>query len=197
MTIFQLALTFFIVTNPIGNTPTILALVKNFDFATQRWILIREGFFSFTFAIFFQYFGEMFLSLIQVREYAMTLCGGTLLLLIAIMMIFPKRGEKEHKESEQAPFIVPIATPLLSGPGVLTMIMLFAKQEANNVKVSTAIILAWIGVIAVMAAAPYLQKLLGKRGLLALEQLFGMILAVIATGMLVKGMQLYIDFIKV
>lgn len=194
MSLFQLALTFFIVTNPIGNTPAILALLKNYNFSDQRRILIREGFFSFIIALFFQYFGELFLGLLHIQDYAMSLCGGILLFILSIEMIFPRHEtENTTSVSKQEPFIVPIATPLLSGAGVLSLIMLFAKQEADNLKMSLAIVIAWIGVIGVLALAPYLQKLLGKRGLLALEQLMGMLLAIIAAGILVKGMQLFIE----
>ncbi len=196
MPLFQLALTFFLVTNPIGNSPAVLALVKNYDFAKQRWILFREGFFSFLIAIFFQYMGERFLSLLHVHDYSMTLCGGTLLLLISIQMIFPKHEDPAQQTLTREPFIVPIATPLLSGPGVLTLIMLYSRQEANDLKITGAILLAWTGVVGVMVAAPYLQKLLGKRGLIALEQFMGMLLAVIASGMLAKGVQMFIDTMK-
>lgn len=192
MSLFQIALTFFLVTNPIGNSPTVLALVKSYDFEKQKKILLREGIISFFIAIFFQYLGEKFLSLLHVSDYAMTLCGGILLLIISLGMIFPKGEASSQKLQAQEPFIVPIATPLLSGPGVLTMIMLFAKQERNDLKISAAIFLAWAGVIAVMIAAPYLQKLLGKRGLTALEQLMGMILSMISLSMIVNGLQLFL-----
>lgn len=195
MSIFQLALTFFIVSNPIGNTPAILALLKDYDFRNQQRILIREGIFSFLIAIFFQYFGEFFLGLLHIQDYTMSLCGGILLFILAFQMIFPNRNESEVGALKKEPFIVPIATPLISGAGVLSMIMLFAKQEANNFKMSLAITIAWAGVIAVFALAPYLQKLLGKRGLLALEQLMGMLLAIVAAGVLVKGIQLFIEAI--
>lgn len=193
MSVFQLALTFFIVTNPIGNTPTILALLKNYDFSSQRRILIREGIFSFLIALFFQYFGELFLGLLHIEDYAMSLCGGILLFILALEMIFPKSETESSAVAKQEPFIVPIATPLLSGAGVLSLIMLFAKQEADNLKMSLAIVIAWIGVIGVLALAPYLQRILGRRGLLALEQLMGMLLAIIAAGILVKGVQLFIE----
>lgn len=195
MSVFQLALTFFIVSNPIGNTPALLALLKDYDFRNQQRILIREGIFSFFIAIFFQYFGEFFLGLLHIQDYTMSLCGGILLFILAFQMIFPNRNENESGSLKKEPFIVPIATPLISGAGVLSLIMLFAKQEANNFKMSLAITIAWSGVLIVFALAPYLQKLLGKRGLLALEQLMGMILAIMAAGILVKGTQLFIEAI--
>lgn len=193
MSVFQLALTFFIVSNPIGNTPAILALLKNYHFADQRRILFREGLFSFAIAIFFQYFGELLLSLLRIQDYAMSLCGGILLLILALEMIFPKKVSNDNAEIRQEPFIVPIATPLISGAGVLSLIMLFSKQEANNIKMSLAIVIAWAGVIAVLAFAPYLQRFIGRRGLLALEQLMGMLLVIMAAGILVKGIQLFME----
>ncbi len=192
MSLFQIALTFFLVTNPIGNSPTVLALVKNYDFEKQKRILLREGIISFIIAIFFQYLGEKFLGLLHVSDFAMTLCGGILLLVIALGMIFPKSEATSQHIPKQEPFIVPIAIPLLSGPGVLTMIMLFARQEANDFKISTAILLAWAGVVAVMAAAPYMQRILGQRGLIALEQLMGMLLSMISMSMIVNGLSLFL-----
>lgn len=76
--IFSIAVTFFLVTNPIGNSPAILALVKSFDFARQKRIMLREAIFALFIALFFQYLGEPFLSLLNIQKYAVTLCGGTL-----------------------------------------------------------------------------------------------------------------------
>lgn len=195
MTVYQLALTFFIITNPIGNSPAILALLQDYSFSDQRRILIREGLISFIIVIVFQYLGEIFLKMLRIQDYALSLCGGVLLLIIALEMIFPRRSQKSQNSPKLEPFIVPIATPLLAGAGVLSMVMLLGKQEANPLKVSLAIIIAWIGVMVVLACAPYMQKLLGKRGLLALEQLMGMLLAIIATDVLVKGIEMFIGAI--
>lgn len=186
-TIASLALTIFLVINPIGNSPTILALVKNFPFEVQKRILLREGFIALIIALFFQFFGEVFLNFLGVERFALTLCGGIVLFLTSLMMIFPKHDDIDAPAAKEEPFIVPIATPLLTGPGSLTIIMIYSKSEQNNLKISSAILLAGIGVMAVMAAAPYMQRLFGKRGMIALEQLMGMILSMIAMSMIVQG----------
>jgi multiple antibiotic resistance protein len=142
-------------------------------------------------AIFFLFLGETFLSSLNIQDFALTISGGVLLFIVALHMIFSSRDEKQVVGPKQAPFIVPIAAPLLSGAGLLTMIMLYSKQEANDMKILLAIFLAWVGVTAVLVAAPYLQIFLGKRGLAALEQLMGMLLAMIATEMMVKGFSLF------
>jgi multiple antibiotic resistance protein len=194
--LFQIALTFFLVTNPIGNSPAIIALVKDYPFNRQRYLMLREGVFALLLALFFQYLGEHFLSLLHIKNYAVTLCGGTLLFLVALGMIFSVPENGETHALKQEPFIVPIATPLLSGAGLLTVIMLKSHEVQNNLLITGAILIAWIGVLLVLGTAPYLQKLLGKRGLLALEQLMGLVLAMIAVEMLVKGASMFRETIK-
>jgi multiple antibiotic resistance protein len=192
VSIIQLAMIFFIVTNPIGNSPTIIALIKDHTIREQQKILFRESMFSMILAIFFLFLGETFLKNLHIQNYALTTSGGILLFIVALKMIFSVRGETKIEGPKQDPFIVPIATPLLSGAGLLTMIMLYSKQEANDTKILFAILLAWIGVTIVLVTAPYLQIFLGKRGLSALEQLMGMLLAMIAMEMIVQGTSLFL-----
>lgn len=193
MSILQLALVFFIVTNPIGNSPAIIALIKDHSLKRQQRILFREAMFAMALAIFFLFFGETFLGSLKIQTYALTISGGLLLFLVALNMIFSNNSEEQVEAPKQDPFIVPIATPLLSGAGLMTMIMLYAKQEANDIKVLSAILIAWIGITAILVAAPYLQIFLGKRGLAALEQLMGMLLAMIAMQMIVSGFSLFLN----
>jgi multiple antibiotic resistance protein len=192
VTILQLATIFFIITNPIGNSPAIIALIKDHDIKGQQKILFRESMISMILAIFFLFLGEIFLSSLQINTYALTISGGVLLFIVALKMIFSVPNESKAEGPKQDPFIVPIATPLLSGAGLLTMIMLYSKQEQNDFKILIAIFVAWIGVTAVLVAAPYMQIFLGKRGLAALEQLMGMLLAMISMQLIVNGSSLFV-----
>ncbi|CCB86768.1 MULTISPECIES: MarC family protein [Parachlamydia] len=194
--IFSIALTLFLVTNPVGNAPAIIALIKDFDFSRQKAIMLREATFSLLLALFFQYFGEVFLNTLHIDRYTVSLCGGTLLFLISLSMIFPLHHEETVKATKHEPFFVPIATPILSGPGLLAMIMLLSAQVSSNFAMSLAILLAWVGVFFVLLIAPYLNRVLGKRGLLALEQLMGLVLSIISTDMLVKGVEQFILSIR-
>lgn len=187
MSIFQLALYFFVVTNPIGNSPTIVALVKDYSLKEQQKILFREAMFALLLAIFFLFLGNTFLTCLRIDQYALQISGGILLFIVALRMIFSTPHTHTAQGPKQAPFIVPIATPLLSGAGLFATIMIYALQEQNNLKVLSGILLAWVGITPILVFAPYLQLLLGKRGLLALEQLMGMILVMIAIDLVVSG----------
>jgi len=191
--VLSLALTFFLVANPIGNSPAMIALVKDCEFSRQKIILLREAIFALLLALFFQYFGEFFLDGLSIKDYAVMASGGLLLFIVALGMIFVNRSSEDSVAStRKEPFFVPIATPIISGPGLLAIIMLKSRLENNNIKITMAILLAWVGVIAVLTTAPYLQKFLGKRGLVALEQIMGLILALMSIDMIVNGTSLFI-----
>lgn len=187
MSIFKLALTYFLITNPIGNAPAILSLVKDFDFAKQKKIIMREGVIALFLALFFQFFGDLFLGSLQIQDYALTLSGGIILLITSLGMIFSSGASDDPSQEKQEPFIVPIATPLLSGSGLFSYIMVTSRLEENDLKISGAIMLAWIGVLAVLYVCPYLMRRLGKCGLAALEQIMGLLIALMATELILKG----------
>lgn len=201
LTVSAMALMLFLMANPIGNIPIFVSLVKNFEFRHQRWILFRESLFSLVLAYFFLFLGEPFLNTILVESYSVSLSGGILVFLISINMIFPPQSEGAGtKISAKEPFVVPISTPLITGGGCFALIMILAKQ-APLANVSLAILMAWIPVILIVTASVYLQKILGKRGLIATEQLMGMLLMMMAVGLISKGLhgfgaQAHVTFLK-
>lgn len=197
MSVWSIALTIFLVANPIGNIPAILAIIKDFDFKRQKLILFREAVFSFLIAIIFLFIGEEFLQLIQIKQYTVSVSGGILLFLVSLNMIFPPKPSKEREGLHHEPFLVPIATPLITGGGVLSTIMIYAAQEKSDMKMSFAICIAWVFVILILTLSAYLLKILGQRGLIALEQLMGMILSMIAMQIIVNGLKLFIEALSV
>lgn len=155
--------------------------------------MIREGLIALLLAVFFQYFGDYFLGTLMLQDYTIALCGGILLFMISLSLIFPKHEVGTRKALQQEPFIVPIATPLITGPGLLTIVMLYSKQVPSSATLTLALCIAWIAVWAILLLTPYLQKLLGNRGVKTLEQIMGMVLSMISTEMIVKGIQLFMQ----
>jgi multiple antibiotic resistance protein len=197
VSVWSIAFTLFIVANPIGNIPPILAVIKDFEFKRQKLILFRESIFSYLFAIVFLFIGEEFLQLIQIKQYSVSISGGILLFLVALNMIFPPKFSKEKEGLQHEPFLVPIATPLITGGGALSTIMIYAAQEQSYTKMALAITIAWTFVVLVVTLSAYLLKLLGQRGLIALEQLMGMILSMIAMQIIVNGLKLFTEALSV
>lgn len=187
--LISIATTFFLVANPIGNSPTILAVVRDYSIAEQRRLLLRESCFALLLALFFAYGGKAFLGAIFVENYTLAIAGGVLLLLISLGMIFPNHPPMAA-EKKSAPLFVPIATPLICGPGLLTTIMLDSQRYPEFGLITMALLTAWIAITTCLVLSPYLNILLKERGMLALEQLMGMLLLLIGVEMLTGGLLL-------
>jgi len=187
-----------LIANPFGCVPIFVALVKDFDLRTQRKILLRESVLGGFLALGLLYLGKPFLNAILIQQYAVNLSGGILIFLVAISMIFPTSKEestKENKEStsiKREPFVVPIATPLLTGGGLFATLMILT-DKAPIQDITIALILCWLVVIPVSVGSVYIQKLLGKRGLLVLEQLMGMMLTMLAIEIMLGGVREFLN----
>lgn len=189
-------LTICLMAIPTGSIPIILSLVKECEPKRQRWILIREGLFSMALAFIFLFLGKPFLQIAEIETYAVNIAGGFLLFIIALRMIFPSRSNRTASNSpHKEPFVFPIATPFLAGGGVLTVIIVCAQQASITTMVF-AICLAWSLVLLVMASLPFLYKIVGRRGLIIIENLMGMILLMRACDLIQIGISVFIRSLR-
>ena len=77
---------------------------------------------------------------------------------------------------------------LAAGPSVLaTELLLMSREPERWMHWTGALLLAWSLCLPVMLASLRLRKLLGERGLTAIERLMGLILVTIAVEMLMTG----------
>jgi multiple antibiotic resistance protein len=192
VSIISIAVTLFLIANPVGTIPVVLSLVRGLPFDRQKKVLFREAMIALLLALFFQFFGKVFLGALNIQQFAVTLGGGVAVFLVSLKMIFPVDHQEGDAAAKTEPLVVPIATPLIAGPGLLAVIMLYSQQESDILKMTGAILIAWIGITAVLTFSPYVQKLLGRRGMIALEQLMGMVLAMMSVDMLVNGTMLFL-----
>src|SRR5690606_34928281 len=106
--------------------------------------------------------------------------------------IFPP--EKPYENLDTEPFIVPLAVPLTAGPSAIAMVMLFANRDPQHLfNIFLAVVIAAVVFLIIMLLARSLMRVLGKRGLIAIERLMGMILTTIAVQMFIGGITAYIN----
>ncbi|MBJ7449328.1 MAG: MarC family protein [Parachlamydiales bacterium] len=192
-TIVSLAITLFLVINSLGMAPALISFIADFPRAKQRSILLREAFFAFVLTLVFAFIGRYFFAWLNVTQPAVQVSGGLILFFIALRMIFPQlKGKDQQISKSEEPFIVPIATPMLAGPAVLATVMIESTQVPSHVILFSAIIIAFAATTAVLIAVCYLQKVIGARGLNALEKLMGLILTLLAVQMLLKGAESFV-----
>lgn len=182
---FSISVTLFFVIDALGNIPAYLFLLKPYDKKRQKKIAIRELLIALGIMIFFHYFGQILLTLLQVSPSTVQLAGGIILFIISIRLIFS--DEEKVKWKEQVPFIVPIATPIIAGPSVLAVIMIFAQDNPSDLVVCGAIFLAWLLSSVIFFFANPIHRLIKDKGLNAAQRLMGLIVALIAVQWFLEG----------
>ncbi|AAO89836.1 MarC family protein [Coxiella burnetii] len=193
MTLYTIAITLILVMDPLGNIPVFLAILKQYDARTQVRIILRESIIAFFILALFVFFGRYILHGLHITTPALSIAGGVILFIIAIRMIFPP-DQKPAKEDFEEPLIVPLAIPLTAGPSAMAMVLLFVTRDPHHLwLIFLGVFIASLIFTLIMLWAPYLMKILGKRGLTAIERLMGMILTTIAVQMFLAGIAEYLN----
>lgn len=193
MTFFGIALALFLMMDPVGNIPLFLQSLRHFEPSRQRFILAREMIIALILIVAFQYGGEALLHLLHIGSDALYISGGIILFLVALQMAFHKQESTTEKKPVHEPLIVPLAVPYVAGPAILAEVMIFAVKEPNNIKITLAIIAAWIPSAIILYFSSFLLRILGEKGVSALEKLMGLILTLMATQMVLSGLRIFFN----
>lgn len=192
MTLVSAAVLLFFVMDPLGNVPLFLTALRGVPPARHRPIIMRELLIALGILILFLFVGPYALAALHVSSAALTAAGGIVLLLIAVRMIFPSHEHALEAVSAE-PLVVPMAVPYVAGPSVMATELLFMSREPARWPVWLgAVCLAWLASAAILYLASNLRRLLGDRGLTAVERLMGMILVIVAVEMLMNGVAQYL-----
>ncbi|MBV9576756.1 MAG: NAAT family transporter [Gammaproteobacteria bacterium] len=193
MTLYSATITLILVMDPLGNVPLFLSVLNHVPPKKRRGIILRETFIAFLILIFFLFFGQYILNGMHISEPALAISGGIILFLIAIRMIFPEHSQEDKTRHLTDPFIVPLAIPLIAGPSTMTMVMLLANQAPHQMfRWFAALFIAWLITTIILVFADFLRKILGERGLIAIERLMGMILTTMAVQMFLSGFEQFL-----
>lgn len=192
MNIWTATITLILVMDPLGNVPVFISVLNSVTPKRRKIIILRETFFAFLILLLFLFFGKYILESMQISAPALSIAGGIILFLIALRMIFPHEEDAKRTPQMSEPFIVPLAIPLIAGPSALAFVMLLANQAPTHLLWWTlALLIAWLFCTAILVFSDLLRKILGERGLIAIERLMGMILTTMAVQMFLSGIELF------
>ncbi|SHF57055.1 multiple antibiotic resistance protein [Microbulbifer donghaiensis] len=183
-------LTLLFVMDPLGNIPVFLAALKNVPQRRQLYVIMRELIFALIVLLVFLYGGRYVLAWLGLSQEAIRIAGAIILFLISLRMVFPTEGGIMGERLEGEPFFVPLAVPLVAGPSTMAILMLMTNSEGEQLLDWTLALLgAWgVSSVILLASAP-LARLLGTRGLIAVERLMGMVLVMLSVQLFLDGMK--------
>ena len=188
----------FAILNPIGAVPIFVSLSEGRSNDEVRRIPRRTAMAVCAILIVAAFFGQRILGFFGVGIPAFRIAGGILILIMAIAMVRARQPRakytpKEATESAEKEDIavVPLAVPLLAGPGAISTVILNAQHSTKFVHIPVM-----IGAILLMGGAIYvlfkvgapLAKRLGKTGINIITRIMGLMLAAVAVEFMTDGL---------
>ena len=186
------------IVNPIGVVPIFLALTSDETEKERRHTAYVSAFSVGLILLLSAFAGEAILGFFGIGLPSFRVGGGILVLLMAVSMLQAKQSrirqspsEAEYAEDKENVAVVPLAIPLMAGPGAISLAIIQGHQAAsiqNKVALGASIIaVAIIALISLSLAKP-IGKALGVTGLNIATRIMGLILASIGVQMIAQGL---------
>ena len=188
--IYTTAMLFLMLMDPFGNLPVFMSTLKNVPHERMTWVIFRELCFALVAMVLSLVAGQAFFGMLHIKPGELAIAGGLILFLTGIKMVFASLAEETQAPVEE-PFIVPLAIPLICGPGLIAILSTLrgSVDQANLPNCLLALGLAWVVQTAIMLCGRPLSRMLGSRGLGALESLMGLLLTCLAVSMVLQGIK--------
>ena len=180
--------TLLVVIDPIASIPIIIALTGKME-KKQRKSILNVTIITVAILLFvFAFVGSTLLSTFGISIFSFMIAGGILLFLVAIELLTHGEWRFGNQNLQDESGVVPLAFPLLAGPGALTMVIL--SFETYGLWITVASIVIVLGITyAILRSVDPIYRLLGKRGSLIVTRIFAIIIAAFAVQFVIDGIK--------
>ncbi len=192
--LFAGIVTLFVILDPIGVIPFFQSLTRDADQAQRRAVAKRSVLISTALLLIFAYLGQAILTLLSINIYDFEIAGGALLLVFAIRDALsnePLGASESLAVAQKGTFeriaVIPLATPLLAGPGSLTTSILLANSDYGYLIAGVAILVDSSLAFLALRSSDTLNRFVGPSGLMIIGKVLDILMTAIAVSYLVRG----------
>jgi multiple antibiotic resistance protein len=187
----------FFVVDPPGVVPLFIAMTAGDAEDKRRHMARRASLVAFSLLAGFALFGGVLFKVFGITLGAFKVAGGLLLLVTSLDMLRARPSRTRSSPDEQREgmakddvAIVPLATPLLAGPGAIATVMVLVargKDWTYTVPVILSAAVTCLSAYLLLRVATSIDRVLGKSGLAIVERVMGLLLAAIAVQFMADG----------
>lgn len=196
---FVLAFTsLFTIINPFSTAMLFQSITTNSSRKKKTKMAFRASVACAAILIIFVIGGKSILSFFSITVDAFRIAGGVIITGIGLGML---RNKKRHLKTEEAKeeaeekediSLIPLAIPMLSGPGAIATAIVLSQQAGGGQQI--AILISAIIVISALAflilhESGRLTKLLGHNGVNVMERILGLIVLVVGIQFFINGIE--------
>lgn len=167
--------TLFAVIDIVGSVPLLISLkdkmggtIRSFQATIVSGVLM----------ILFLFLGKPFLSILGIDVKSFAVGGSIVIFLLGLEMVLGHEIFKGDSDAKSGT-VVPIAFPVIAGSGTLTTVMSL-KANFDELVILIGILINLVVIYFTLKSLKWIEKALGKAGLLAVRKFFGVILLAIA-----------------
>lgn len=198
-------ITLFALLNPLGMLPIFISYTSHERTKVQRMVALFVSLTVMGLLLIFMLIGSPMLQFFGVTINSFRLAGGILLLIIGInivngtgssagktLLVPENENDLTQAKSVYQQIVIPMAMPLLVGPGVIANVILYAnealaKKGGLGIELMVMTILVCVFVFAVLVSGKWLQQVMGNIGLSITQRVMGLFVAAIGVQFIVTG----------
>ncbi|MCL5437629.1 MAG: MarC family protein [Candidatus Thermoplasmatota archaeon] len=171
----------FVVLDPFGSLVIYISLTGEMNPAERRVVTKDAVLYGFLILIFFAIFGNYILYFFGISIEALEIGGGLILLIMGIQMVREGDKPKSAGGQEKDIGIVPFATPLIAGPGAISLVIILMYDGFSFVIYTLVSLLIIFGILYLfLTHSEKIFEVFGGKGLKAVTRIFGLLLTAFA-----------------
>lgn len=177
----QSFVTLLVIMDPFGGLPVFMTLTKNYTEERAKQSAHRAIRVSLVLLTVFVFLGEGILDFFGISIFSFQVGGGLILMLIGLLYVLgiSLGDDKDYSRD----IVIPMATPLIAGPGAITAIILLVSRHGLWVPLLAMLVnllIFWL----TMYYARYIKKYIGEQGLEIMSRIMGLLLVALAIEMI-------------
>jgi multiple antibiotic resistance protein len=183
-------ITLVVIMDPLGSAPIFITLTAGRTVGARRRAALEAAGAAGGLVVLFALFGRLILDYLHVSVESLTIAGGMLLLLVALQML---RGEEMASPETANIALVPLATPLLAGPGAIAAVMVLTRRYEDmpgRIGVVLGIVASVIVVAVGLLLADWIARVLRPSVIQLLTRVLGLLLSAIAVQFIVDAVKI-------
>lgn len=199
MDAFKTFIALLALVNPLGMLPVFISLTQGMS-GKDRQRTIRTAALTVAAVIAVcALVGEYIISFFGISTASLQVAGGLLILLMSLSMLNGQMGgtkttaeEQDEAEHKSAIGVVPLGIPLLTGPGAISTVIVYAnkahKPSDYLILIGCGVALALLVWLALQLAQP-INRIMGRSGINIATRIMGLLVAAISVEFIVEGLK--------
>jgi|TARA_B100000780_G_scaffold256225_1_gene205259 multiple antibiotic resistance protein len=191
---------YFIVIDPLGNTPLFLAVTQHMNSKQRIKTALSATIIATIILFFFALLGSSLLSYLNISFPAFTIGGGIILLLISMEMLFDKRQQRKEDDidfNSENVSVFPLATPIIAGPAAITSVIVsvsdmgnnFTNQSVGMVSLASVLFLTFI----LFFIGTKFSQLINKKVISVISRVIAIILVGLSVQYILDGLKIFLE----